>query len=68
MLATVKCYLRHNYSDHIITFIHAVNAQDGHGGLLVGEISQQLEKAPTRAFSSLKAPASAFTIKNLLRL
>ena len=63
MLATVKCYLRHNYSDHIITFIHAVNAQDGHGGILVElSISQCLEKAPTRASSLMKAPTKAFTI------
>ena len=59
MLATVKCYLRHNYSDHIITFIHAVNAQDGHGGLLEElSISQCLEKAPTRASSLMKAPTN----------
>ena len=33
----------------------------------LGKVSQCPEKAPTRAFSLLKAPTSAFTIKNLFR-
>ena len=52
---------------HLATTLHGVTSRAANTKQTIGEVFTIMEKAPTRAFSWLKAPTRAFTFKTLLR-